>query len=145
MHFHDDARPCFRPYAGIVYYLRLPALQGLSPTIVLYCASMLVRGTMRRLEEAFLALRSRDEAGAFLRMVLSDRERAWVERRWRAMLMKAVSGAGQREMGAKLHISVTTAGRGARSAQKYALLMEKMLVRLGLKPNRKPAGRKYRN
>jgi uncharacterized protein YerC len=89
---------------------------------------------MRRLEELFLFLRTEQEVAAFLTLLLSRRERDWMRRRWRSV-QASLSGATQRKISKEIRISLTTAGRGARSAEKHSQLINRLLDRMNEEQN----------
>jgi Trp operon repressor len=92
---------------------------------------------MENVEDALLVLRSPAEAQAFLEMILTKRERAWVRGRWGTLVAKARGVQGEsgtptsvRQIGAEVHVSPTTVVRGSRSIEEYAELMRTLVERL---------------
>ena len=92
---------------------------------------------MTRIEEAILVLKSEAEVDAFLRIVLSAREREWTEHRWRAVQM-SLAGDPQREIGKQLKISVNTVGRGSLVARTHGKFIRSMLDRI-MRERRRPS------
>jgi uncharacterized protein YerC len=85
---------------------------------------------MVSLENALVAIRSREEAAAFLRAAFSPHEVHIFRRRWRAFELFA-KGATQRSVAKQLHISTTTATRAAHAALANRRIIESIMSRLG--------------
>lgn len=86
-----------------------------------------------RLEDALLAVRTREEAQVFLEALLTPYEQASCRNRWSAFQL-ILAGATQRSVRDQLKVSIATASRSARvihEEPEQAELVRELLRRCG--------------
>jgi uncharacterized protein YerC len=84
---------------------------------------------MTHLEQALVAIKSDEEAVAFLKLLFAPQEIPRLRHRWQIFQL-GIEGSSNREISKRLGVAVMTAGRGCRAAKNNPELIRKLMKRI---------------